>query len=284
MATTLDAEIDRLYQLTPDAFTAARNALVRSAGARAAEIKRLQKPTAAAWAVNQLYWRDRARFDRLARASADLRAAHVRHVGGKTADLAAATARHQAALAEARRSIRAFLDEAHLSSPAVLVATDRTMEAIPDPRMAGRLTRPIDPVGFGLLAGLMDAADRSRSTRALADVTLRPASTQTAHTAAPARAADARQANRARRQRIADLDRSVRDAALRERESKTAFDKARRAVDRADARIERLEADLRAAREEAGRRRDDLERTRASANDAAAARVQAERRRREVDA
>src|SRR5689334_4451410 len=51
--------IDRLYGLPLQEFTAARDALVkelRSEGEkeRAAEVKKLAKPTRAAWAVNQL--------------------------------------------------------------------------------------------------------------------------------------------------------------------------------------------------------------------------------------
>ncbi|MEP6594233.1 MAG: hypothetical protein ABJC51_11100, partial [Acidobacteriota bacterium] len=55
----LDAEIDRLYQLPPEEFTAARNALAKSAGTEAAAIRQLAKPPLAAWAVNQVYWQQR---------------------------------------------------------------------------------------------------------------------------------------------------------------------------------------------------------------------------------
>src|SRR5260221_13482651 len=54
---TLDAEIDRLYQLPLDEFTPARNALAKGAGGEAARVRALSKPPVAAWAVNQLYWR-----------------------------------------------------------------------------------------------------------------------------------------------------------------------------------------------------------------------------------
>ena len=55
----LDDQIDRLYQLPLDEFTSARNALAKEAGPEAAAIKRLEKPNTAAWAINQLFWKDR---------------------------------------------------------------------------------------------------------------------------------------------------------------------------------------------------------------------------------
>ena len=72
----LEVAIDRLYSLPLTEFTAARNALARShTGAAAAGIRRLPKPTTVAWAVNQLYWRERRSYDALIRASERVRAA-----------------------------------------------------------------------------------------------------------------------------------------------------------------------------------------------------------------
>ena len=83
--------IDQLYRLPLDQFTPARNALAQAAGPRAAEIKALEKPNAAAWAVNQLFWRDRAIYDELiaaserVAASPEARNAHVAIAGGLAA-------------------------------------------------------------------------------------------------------------------------------------------------------------------------------------------------------
>ena len=60
-ASSPDDLIDQLYQLPLDEFTAARNALAKSSGQ--ASLKALEKPTLAAWAVNQLYWHQRATYD-----------------------------------------------------------------------------------------------------------------------------------------------------------------------------------------------------------------------------
>src|SRR5215467_583167 len=64
-ARLLDAEIDRLYQLPLDEFTAARNVLAKQAGGEAGRVRALGKPSVPAWIVNQLYWRDRKVWDAL---------------------------------------------------------------------------------------------------------------------------------------------------------------------------------------------------------------------------
>ena len=49
-----DDRIDELYQLPLEEFTPARNALAKELGD--GDIKKLEKPNVAAWAVNQLWW------------------------------------------------------------------------------------------------------------------------------------------------------------------------------------------------------------------------------------
>ena len=71
---SLDDEIDALYRLPLAEFVAARNALARRAGDRAAAVKGLARPATAAWAVNQLYWRRRGVFDA---STAEIGRAHV---------------------------------------------------------------------------------------------------------------------------------------------------------------------------------------------------------------
>ena len=106
MATDVEAEIDRLYQLPLSEFTGARNALAKTAGARAAEIKTLEKPSAAAWAVNQVYWRQRKLYDRLVTAAERLRATHAKRIGGHEADTVAAETAHRAAVTNAADAAR----------------------------------------------------------------------------------------------------------------------------------------------------------------------------------
>ena len=82
-ARPIDEEIDKLYQLSLEDFTAARNALAKEAGPAAVEVKALQKPPLAAWAINQVYWRGRPAFHALTASASALRNAHTAVVSGK---------------------------------------------------------------------------------------------------------------------------------------------------------------------------------------------------------
>ena len=80
---SLDSQIDALYQKPLDEFTAARNALAKStAGADAAQVRKLAKPTVVPWAVNQIYWHARPVFDRLRATGERLRAAQIAALKG----------------------------------------------------------------------------------------------------------------------------------------------------------------------------------------------------------
>ena len=152
----VDAQIDGLYQLPLDEFTAARNALAKAAGAAAAEIRALQKPPIAAWAINQVYWRGRPAFHALTAAAAALRAAHTAVVTGKKADLRAAGTAHEDALeAVVKLAIAILGDAGQPATDATRQAIATTLRALPastDP--PGRLTQVLQPTGFELLAGL----------------------------------------------------------------------------------------------------------------------------------
>ena len=152
----VDAQIDRLYQLPLDEFTAARNALAKESGRAAAEIRALQKPPVAAWAINQVYWRGRAAFHGLTAAAAALRDAHTAVVTGKRADLRAAGKAHEDALETIVKLAVAILrDAGQPATDATRQAIATTLRALPastDP--PGRLTKILQPTGFELLAGL----------------------------------------------------------------------------------------------------------------------------------
>jgi hypothetical protein len=155
-ARPLDAQIDGLYQLPLDEFTAARNALAKVSGAAAAEIRALQKPPIAAWAINQVYWRGRPAFHALTAAAAALGAAHTAVVTGKKADLRAAGKAHEDALeAVVKLAIAILRDAGQPATDATRQAIATTLRALPastDP--PGRLTQVLQPTGFELLAGL----------------------------------------------------------------------------------------------------------------------------------
>jgi hypothetical protein len=84
---TTEDDIDTLFELPPDRFTAARDELAKrtlEAGdkAKAAEIKKLRKPTVVAWALNQLARRHRAQIEDLIEAGQALRDAQRKALSG----------------------------------------------------------------------------------------------------------------------------------------------------------------------------------------------------------
>jgi hypothetical protein len=85
-----DREIDQLYSLPLSEFTAARNQLASSRGKAGAAVKKLAKPSLAAWVVNQIYWHHRAAYDAVVAATESRRTAHGRVLSGRNADLTAA--------------------------------------------------------------------------------------------------------------------------------------------------------------------------------------------------
>jgi hypothetical protein len=148
-------EIDRLYQLPLDEFTPARNALAKERGKTDARIKNLQKPNMPAWAVNQLYWRERPLYDRLIKASDRLRVEHRKLLGGKSADIREAENAHRDLLRQASEKVRSILrDAGQAVTPATLTAVAETLEALPTSDSPGRLTRPLKRMGFEALAGV----------------------------------------------------------------------------------------------------------------------------------
>ena len=152
---TLDAEIDRLYQLPLDEFTAARNALAKKAGADGAEIRSLTKPPIAAWAVNQVHWRDRPTYDVLIKTAQAQRAAHSAVLAGKRADLRSAGRDHEQAIEAAVRSALEQLSQAgHPATDATKHVIATTLRGLPADTPPGRLDRTLQPGGFEMLAGV----------------------------------------------------------------------------------------------------------------------------------
>ena len=107
----------------------ARTVLAKTVtGAEAARVKRLEKPTAVAWAVNQVYWRARAVYDRVARAGGKLRDAQIASLKGKAADVRRAADDHRRAVTEAVADASRYLTAAGLHPDAESLA--RTFEAL----------------------------------------------------------------------------------------------------------------------------------------------------------
>src|SRR3954465_7301500 len=90
MTAPTDERVARLYGLPPEDFTAGRNALaaeLRAEGdnAGAAAVKALRKPTAGAWAVNQLARAEPDLVEALLGAGGELRQAHRQAASGRGA-------------------------------------------------------------------------------------------------------------------------------------------------------------------------------------------------------
>src|SRR5918993_4383503 len=166
----MDAEIDKLFQLPPADFTAARNALAKGAGPQAPAIKALTKPPIAAWAVNQLYWKDSERYEALVDAANEMRKTHRAVIEGRKADLRSAGREHELALDAALKSTMALLKDAgQPATDATKHAVLNTLRALPADEPAGRLTRALAPGGFEMLAGVVPTTAAKRSAAQTAE-------------------------------------------------------------------------------------------------------------------
>jgi len=235
--------VDALYQIPLVEFTAARNALAAERKALgdkegAARVKALAKPSAVAWAVNQVFWRDRLRFDALVGAMVEVAAAQKEAwSGGGGAQLRDAMRRRSEALADlARRAERHLVAGGSASSPAVLQRLTTTLEALASPRAKddearlrpGRLATELMPAGFDLALGL--------DSLHLPPVPARPA----AETAAAPPTAPTREEEAAAREAQARIRSAEAETALVRRE----LLRARTALQEAEARAEAARTDV----------------------------------------
>jgi hypothetical protein len=148
-------DVDGLYQLPLDEFTAERNALAKRVGAADPSIKSLEKPNVAAWAVNQLYWHERGAYETLVTASERLRDEHHKLIAGKPADVRDAERAHRDAIRAAVEIIKSLLGRANqAATAATLTAVSETLAALPTEGPPGRLSRPLRPMGFEALTGV----------------------------------------------------------------------------------------------------------------------------------
>jgi hypothetical protein len=272
-----DAEIDRLYQLPLGEFTAARDALAKSAGDRRGAIKQLEKPNAAAWGVNQLYWQRRKFLDRLIAAFEHVRAAQASRMSGKAANLGEAEAAHRLALDRAAAEVRELLLAAgDAASPATMAAVRETLQVLPFSPVDGRLTRPLQPVGFSAFAGLMGAP--SGAPKRQAEV-IAFAGHPHGRRAAQAEVDDkdsardaARRAKAAEKKRAADVaraERDVREAREAERGAAARATRAAADADKALTHRDRLREQLETAEDDLRKRRADRDRAAMEAKEAA---------------
>ena len=263
MTAPTDERVARLYGLPPEDFTAGRNALaaeLRAEGdnAGAAAVKALRKPTAPAWAVNQLVRAEPDLVEALLGAGGELRQAHRQAASGRgAAQLRAAAEAERAAVEQLLARAPTVLG--HQLTPALSESIRNSLHAASSDDEArelvrsGTLTNPLRPVGLGPVP-------------------------------APTAAAGPRRSGRGRDQEDAEAKRRSAEMASMLKAAKSSEAALRREVDAAGRALERAEAVYARAREAAedaaGRAQDARSRLRA----ARSALADAQRRRSELEA
>jgi hypothetical protein len=259
MAQEQDEAIDRLYGLPLDAFVAERDALakaLRADGKRdeAAAVKKLAKPTVAAWAVNQAVRTQKKAAGELWQAGDALAAAQDAILAGKGSggDLRTAAERERAAVEPLVDAARGLLTASGGDlSEATIERVRQTLHAgaiDPDARedvASGRATRERAPQGlFG--GGEVAVAPTPRARKAEAAPRARKAEPATKPKRDAAAAKREREAAKREREEAA---RQRKEAAARERARKAAEQRVAKAEKAVAAAAERVEA---ARRDERG--------------------------------
>ena len=264
---SLDDQVAGLYQIPLAEFTAARDALAKTAGASGPAIKKLVKPQAAAWAVNQVYWRRRPIFDKLVTAGERLRAAHAKRLTGKSTDVDMADAAHRAALTTAVNAARDLLaGSGDAATDTTMTAVRETFETWPWPEPIGRLTKPVRPSGgFGALAGLLQGA-AVKSGRKADVLPMAPPAPRASELPSPAQKEKADEAER--RKALAVVTKQLRAAEDEHREAMSALTQARKAFDRSERDLERVQRELQEAERAVEQVRSELQAQRVAVNDA----------------
>ncbi len=290
-APSLDGEIDRLYAGPLAEFVGQRNELakrLRAGGDReaATSVKGLAKPSLTAWVVNRLHHEQPELMAELMAAGERIRAAHL----SDPAALGGAVEAHRGALAELVDLARETLEaEGHPAGKAQVRRITGTLEALAaiDPESLGvtpgRLTRDLEPPGFGAFGAVFPAPPPAKS-RAGKRATDRSAPGRKAATGAKAKAggaragkakgakAEARKAeaeaerkkSAALKRRISAADAKRQRAAEKARESERALRAADKALKAAERGAERKRRHAKEAEREAARAEKDADLARAA--------------------
>jgi hypothetical protein len=245
-------ELDELYGVRPEEFTALRTELAAAAkkrgdAAAAKQISSARKPTAAAWVVNLLAHTNEDAKHSLADLRERLRAAHAAMDGAAIRQLTA----EQRSLVD--ELTRAAFEGAGMTNPSATLREDVTgtlQAAVADPDVAdrlGRLTKAEQWSGFGDFGATTTVSSTARSGKAATKST-------------PPR-------SRPERDRPAEDRESTREL----EEAKSALAAAEQTKDDADDEMKSRQTDLaiaRLRRDEMRQRLDDAERKLDAAEDA----------------
>ena len=222
-----DDEVAALFKLPLAEFTAARNALAKKLGPAAGDVRTLEKPNIAAWAVNQLYWQRRPAYDALIRAAQAMRTAHTQMLSGRKADVPQADSAHRDAIRAATQAIRDVAQAAgETLSASTLEAVGETLRSLPSDEPPGRLTRPLQAMGFGALMGISVQSPASRGLPSQARSAKEGPGVK--ETAAERAAAKKEAAEAAKKRK--ELEKALREAEAAERAAETELAEAQKAV------------------------------------------------------
>jgi hypothetical protein len=263
-------DVDQLYDFPLEQFVPERTALARAlrvAGDRdqATTVAALRKPSAAAWAVNQLVRTQRAAVDALVRAGDGLRDAQSDVLAGRgdARALRAAGERVRGAIDQLIATARGLLSsDGHELSSSTLerVSETLTAAALDDEArelvVAGRLERELRHVGLGGGTGVAAMPDRAPvkwrpagppAGKARAEAAQRGTNDRDARARAAARQLEqdrqqARAQEREARREVQRTERAVRGAEQRR-------DHAAEALREAQAALRQAQADAKAAAE-----------------------------------
>lgn len=243
----LDSEIDKLYGVPLDEFVHDRDELakrLRREGERetADQVKKLRKPSAGAWALNQAVRRRRKETDALLAAGERLRAAHESLLsGGDQAELREAMQEERGLASGLADCAEAIASETGKSGPALRERVRSTLHAATVDEEAreelakGRFVREREAVGlgpFGAGAVAPPAKTRPKRDRAKTKPTKRvPADERPA-------AEREKAAERERQEQVAEAERAVEEAQA--------------ALEQAEAAYAGAASELQAAREAVG--------------------------------
>jgi hypothetical protein len=238
----LEEELDRLYGLPLEEFTAARNDLARrlkraNQADAAASVQGLKKPSVPVWAVNQLARRHPDEVDALVGAGLRLREAQEQAFTDEDArdTIREATAAERGAARTLTRLAQELLESE--GRPVTRAVVDRIggllrsaaiTPVAGDALRAGRLTEEVETGGFDALAGLQVPKSPRRKK------------------AQPEPRIDRRREQRLQRlrERNEELEERARDAEREAEGAERTAEKARGTADRARAAADRARAEL----------------------------------------
>jgi hypothetical protein len=275
----LDSEIDKLYGVPLDEFVHDRDELakrLRRHGEREAaeQVKKLRKPSAGAWALNQAVRRRRKETGALLAAGERLRAAHESLIsGGDQAELRDAMREERELASGLADCAEAIASETGKSGPALRERVRSTLHAAAVDEEAreelarGRFVREREAVGLGPFGAA--AVAPPTKTRPKRERTPR-GTAKRERTKGPSAAEREKAAERERKERVAEAERAVEEArtALEEAEAAhgeaaSELQAAREAVGAAEATEREARAVARERRRAAGKLERELERLRA---------------------